>query len=161
MKQFQILLGTFFLIVIGFTVTGCNMGKTSDESRISMIQTVNPEPTAIEGTRKKDIEIAEEVKKEIQELPAIYDVAVIKGKEEILVAYKVEHMQRFHMKKIEKELNQKLEKKYPKEDFIVSSDFKVFIEAIELKDKMKDENFSGDDAEKRLQKIITLKKELT
>ena len=36
------------------------------------------------------------------------------------------------MKKIEKEVNDILEKKYPDEDFIVSSDYKIFLEADRL-----------------------------
>ncbi|KKK36989.1 sporulation protein [Mesobacillus campisalis] len=161
MRQFQILLALFALLVAGFTITGCNQGKTTRESRVSMIQSVNPEPAAVRRNSGKDHELAEKIKKEVQAVPAIYDVAVIKGKREVLVAYKVKHMQRFHMKRIEKEIKEKLEKKYPKETFIVSSDFKIFIEVLELKKRMKDKDYSEKDSEERLQKIIQFKKELT
>ncbi|MBM4764267.1 sporulation protein [Bacillus sp. B15-48] len=149
------------VMLLFIAVSGCGLGKTSEESRMSMIQSVNPDPIAVEDKYGKNHELAERIKHDIQQLPHLYDVAVIKGKDEILVAYKVKHMQRFHMKKIEKEITDKLEKNYPKENFVVSSDFKIFIEAIELKDKMKDPNFSQEDAENRLKKIIKFKKELT
>ena len=42
------------------------------------------------------------------------------------------------MKKIEKEVNEMLEKKYPDEDFIVSSDYKIFLEAVQIEEKLKD-----------------------
>jgi hypothetical protein len=160
MNQKPIMVYVFLGLIIGSLLTGCNQGgeKTTEESRISMIQSVNPEPTSV---KKGDHDVAERVKKDVQSLPAIYDVAVIKGKEEILVAYKVKHMERFHMKKIEKEINKRLEKNYPKENFIVSSDFKIFIEAIELKDRMKDKDYSTKDAEERLKTIIKHKKERT
>ncbi|WP_257535649.1 YhcN/YlaJ family sporulation lipoprotein [Mesobacillus foraminis] len=161
MKTFKILTGVFLLMVTGLTISGCNLGKTSEESRVSLVQSVNPEPAAVEGNKGNGLKTAEKVKKDIQAMPAIFDVAVIKGEKEILVAYKVKHMQRFQMKKIEKEINQKLEKNYPKETFIVSSDFKIFIEAIELKEKVKKNTYSKKQAEKQLQKIIKLKKELT
>jgi len=161
-SQMPIILCGFFLLLIGSgLLSGCNQNggdKTSSESRMSMIQSVNPEPIAV---KKQEHDIAERVKKDVQSFPAIYDVAVVKGEKEILVAYKVKHMQRYHMKKIEGEINKKLEKKYPKENFIVSSDFKIFIEAIELKDRMKDKDYSAKDAENRLQKIIKFKKERT
>jgi len=159
MKRKPIVVYGLLVLVIGSLLSGCNQGeKTSEESRSSMIQSVDPEATAV---KKGDHDVAEKVKKDVQSVPAIYDVAVIKGKDEILVAYKVKHMQRFHMKKIEGEINKRLEKKYPKENFIVSSDFKIFIEAIELKDRMEDKDYSSKDAEERLKKIIKFKKERT
>jgi hypothetical protein len=161
MKPFQLILRVLTVLIIGVLLTGCNTGKTTEESRKSMIQAVDPEPVAIQDKKGKNQDIAEDIKKEIQKLPHLYDVAVIKGEKEILVAYKVKHMQRFHMKKIEKEINEKLEKKYPKENFIVSSDYKIFIEVLELKEKMKDPNFSKEKAEKRLQKIVKFQEELT
>lgn len=161
MRQFKILIGVFLLLVTGLIITGCNFGKTSDESRVSLVQSVNPEPAAVEGKEGKSVKTAEKVKKDVQAMPAIFDVAVIKGEKEILVAYKVKHMNRFQMKQIEKEINQKLEKNYPKETFIVSSDYKIFIEAIELKEKVNNKTYSKKQAEKQLQKIIKLKKELT
>ncbi|WP_404331242.1 YhcN/YlaJ family sporulation lipoprotein [Mesobacillus maritimus] len=160
MNQKPIIVYGLLVLIIGSLLSGCNQGgdKTSAESRKSMIQSVNPEATAV---KKNEHDVAEKVKKDVQSVPAIYDVAVIKGEEEILVAYKVKHMQRYHMKKIEEEINKKLEKNYPKENFVVSSDFKIFIEAIELKDRMKDKDYSTKDAEERLKKIIKFKKERT
>ncbi|MBU5788795.1 hypothetical protein, partial [Pseudomonas aeruginosa] len=65
------------------------MGKTSSDSRASMIQSVNPDPGATNDLDIKNIKLAEKVKKDIAALDEIYDVAVIKGKKDILVAYKV------------------------------------------------------------------------
>lgn len=126
-----------------------------------MIQSINPEPGATNDFDDKNVKLAEKVKKDIQSLDEIYDVAVIAGKEDTLVAYKVKHMKRFGMKRIEKEINKKLEKNYPGENFIVSSDFKIFIEAVELREKMKDPAYPEKKAEKQLQRIISLKKEMT
>jgi hypothetical protein len=150
------------LMLISTGIAGCSsFGKTSPESRASMIQSVNPDPGATNDLDEKDVKLAKNVKKDIAALDEIYDVAVIAGKEDILVAYKVKHLKRFGMKKIEKEINKKLEKNYPDENFIVSSDYKIFIEAVELQERMKDPSFPEKKAEKQLQRIISLKKELT
>ncbi|MCM3663075.1 YhcN/YlaJ family sporulation lipoprotein [Mesobacillus subterraneus] len=154
-KAFAVLL----LLAIG--TAGCSFGKTSPDSRASMIQSINPEAGATNDFDDKNVKLAEKVKKDIQSLDEIYDVAVIAGKEDTLVAYKVKHMKRFGMKRIEKEINKKLEKNYPGENFIVSSDFKIFIEAVELRERMKDPAYSEKKAEKQLQRIISLKKEMT
>jgi hypothetical protein len=149
------------LLLLGFGVAGCSFGKTSPESRASMIQSVNPDPGATNDLEEKDLKLAAKVKKDIAELDEIFDVAVIAGKKDTLVAYKVKHMKRFGMKRIEKEINKKLEKNYPGENFIVSSDFKIFIETVELRERMKDPTYPDKKAEEELQRIISLKKEMT
>jgi len=54
-----------------------------------------------------------------------------------------------------------LNKKYPDEKFTISSDYKIFLEAVELKEKLKNPHYSRDQAEKQLKKIIKLKNEMT
>lgn len=161
MRMFQAGKAVVVFFILVAVMSGCSMGKTSSDSRASMIQSVNPDPGATNDLDIKNIKLAEKVKKDIAALDEIYDVAVIKGKKDILVAYKVKHLKRFGMKRIEKEINKKLEKNYPGENFIVSSDFKIFIEAVELRERMKDPAYPEDKAEKQLQKIISLKKEMT
>ncbi|CAM3665292.1 YhcN/YlaJ family sporulation lipoprotein [Mesobacillus zeae] len=160
MRRLKVLIGAFLGTMVSISLLGCQ-DRTSDESRISMVKPVNPEPIHINEKSRKEHDLAATVKKDIQSMPQIYDVAVIKGEKETLVVYKVKHLHRMMMKQIEADINKKLEKNYPKESFIVSSDFKIFIEAIELKDKMKDPGYPQDKAEKQLQKIIELKKEMT
>ncbi|WP_210364543.1 YhcN/YlaJ family sporulation lipoprotein [Bacillus sp. REN3] len=149
------------LAAMSLVVSGCSFGKTSPESGTSMIQSINPKPGATDDFDEKNVELAEDVKRDIRSFDEIYDVAVITGKKNILVAYKVKHLKRFAMKRIEKEVNKKLETNYPGENFIVSSDFKIFIEAVELREMMKDPDYSEEKAEKKLQGIIKLKKEMT
>ena len=161
MKIFQAGKAFVVLMSLAIVTSGCSLGDTSEKSRTSMIQSVNPDAGATNDLDEKNTNLAERVKKDIQSLDEIYDVAVIKGKEDTLVAYKVKHMKRFGMKRIEKEINKKLEKNYPDENFIVSSDFKIFIEAVELGEKMKDPAYPEKKAEKQLQRIISLKKEMT
>lgn len=141
-------------------LTSCNSDATQ-HSGMSLIQKSDPDPIILDEKTEKDHKLVASIKKDVAKFDELYDVAVIKGEEEILVAYKVKHMQRFHMVKIEGEINKMLEEKYPKENFIVSSDYKIFLEAVELNDKMKDPDFSEKDAKKKLEEIIKLKKELT
>ena len=64
------------------------------------------------------------------------------------------------MKAIEKEVNDKLEEKYPDEDFTVSSDYKIFLEAVRLGEKLKDPKYPEKKAKKELNRIIGLNKEM-
>lgn len=150
------------LLVVSMAVlfSGCN-NDGPKESGMALLKTTNPSPISFQKNTKKELDLIGSIEMDIEGFKELYDVAVVKGKEDILVAYKVRHMQRFHMKKIEKKVNELLESKYPDENFIVSSDYKIFLEAVELEKNMQNPNYSPKKAEEKLQEIIKLKKELT
>lgn len=148
------------MIVILALLAACN-NDGHKEDGLSLIKATHPKPMSFDKETTEEEDLIQSVQKDIEGFEEIYDVAVLKGKEDILVAYKVKHLQRFHMKSIEKKMKEKLKKKYPKETFTVSSDYKIFLEAVELEENMKDPNYSNEKAEKKLQEIIKLKNELT
>ena len=94
------------------------------------MKTTNPNPIVTEKNNGEDK--VKKIEKEVSSFDELYDVAVVKGKKDTLVVYKVKHMHRFKMKKIEKDLTKRLEKNYPKENITVSSDYKIFLEAVRL-----------------------------
>ena len=151
----------YFLFILSFLLAGCEKDYSS-VSRWALLKTVDPKPIAI-GDKENgaDQQAVEEIKKETSETDGIYDVAVVKGAKDIIVAYKVEHMHRFKMKSIEKELKDKLKKNFPDEQFTVSSDFKIFLETVRLYDRIEHNQYSEKEANKRVKQIIALKKELT
>ena len=158
MKKWTVTIIIIFLHLV--ILSSCNSSELKGKQDYKvLLQATHPTPTDIAGGENEVT--AENIKKDVEHLDYIYDVAVIKGKNEDLVVYKVKHFQRFQMKKIEKEVNEILEKRYPEENFVVSSDYKIFLEAYRLGKKMEDPNFSKKDAQKRLEEIIKLKKELT
>ena len=106
-------------------------------------------------------EMVSTINKQLEEKSELYDTIVIAAEDNILVTYKVRHLNRFKMKSIEKTLNDWLEKEYPDEDFILSSDYKIFLESYLLFEEWDEGSLAVDEAEKKLEKIIELKKELT
>ncbi|PLS02907.1 YhcN/YlaJ family sporulation lipoprotein [Neobacillus cucumis] len=145
--QLIVCLGLLFL-------TACSQNQTNKESQMALMKTTNPAPLSTE--RKKNTDEVEDIKKDVSSLPELYDVAVVKGKKDTLVAYKVKHLHRFKMKSIEKSINKKLEEKYSKENFTVSSDYKIFLEAVRLNEGMKSGRLSHSKAEKRLNEIVKM-----
>ena len=144
------------------SITGCGVGgNDSKDSELALIKTTNPNATLLERNTKENLDIVASIKNDIKSMKEIYDVAVVKGKKDTLVAYKVKHLYRFQMKRIEKSVNEKLEKHYPDENFTVSSDYKIFLEAVRLNEKMKDPKFTEEKANKKLNEIIKMKKEMT
>ncbi|CAM3808722.1 sporulation protein [Cytobacillus oceanisediminis] len=157
MKKRHLWLSAALLIAI----TGCSGDGEVTESDLALLKTTNPPPTLIEKNTKENLDLVASIEHDVESMKELYDVAVVKGDSDTLVAYKVKHLQRFHMKRIEKKMNKMLEEKYPDENFTVSSDYKIFIEAVELQEKMKDPDFSDKKAKKKLEQIIKLKKEMT
>ncbi|HEY9577900.1 MAG TPA: YhcN/YlaJ family sporulation lipoprotein [Pseudobacillus sp.] len=138
-------------------LVGCGFQEEREDSRLALLKTTNPEPIQIE----KNGASVEKIRKEVEKVQEIYDAAVIKGDHNILVAYKVRHLDRFQMKKIEKNLKERLEKEYKQEKFIVSSDYKIFLEAVRLREDIDAGKTTNKKADKRLHQIIKLKQEMT
>ncbi|MEH7336650.1 sporulation protein [Neobacillus drentensis] len=150
----------FRLIVLACFVilSSCNQHQQVKDSQLALIKTTNPKPVITDKKNRRDG--VTEIKKDVSSLPELYDVAVVQGKRDTLVVYKVKHLHRFQMKKIEKNINKMLEEKYPKENFTVSSDYKIFLEAIRLDERMKSSKFSHRDAENRLKEIVKMTEEM-
>jgi hypothetical protein len=146
-----------FTCLIG--LTACNQNQKGKDSQLALIKTTNPNPIVTD--KAKSLTHVKEIERDVSSFPEIYDVAVVKGQKDTLVAYKVKHLKRFRMKEIEKRLNKRLEKKFPKENFTVSSDYKIFLEAVRLNERMESPKFSSKAAEKQLKKIIKMTKEMT
>lgn len=152
----RLMLIIFSLSVLLF---GCSTVNDTPETRSSLVRTSNPNPIAVNN---KDEKLAGDIKKTALSIDGIYDVAVIKGEaKDCLVAFKVHHLERFRMKKIEKQLTKELQKQFKDLSFTVSSDFKIFLEAVRLNEKVEKENLSKEKKEKRLQEIIKLSREKT
>ncbi|WP_282171841.1 YhcN/YlaJ family sporulation lipoprotein [Cytobacillus firmus] len=157
MKKKLLLFIAFSLILI----SGCSGDGEVTDSDLALLKTTNPPAVLIDKNTKENLNLVENIEHDVEKMKELYDVAVVKSNGDTLVAYKVKHLQRFHMKKIEKKMTKMLEEKYPDENFIVSSDYKIFIEAVELQEKMKNPDFTDKKAKKKLDKIIKLKNEMT
>ncbi|MCM2533672.1 YhcN/YlaJ family sporulation lipoprotein [Neobacillus pocheonensis] len=155
----MVYINRLLLFVCFLLLTACGPNQPEKESQLALIKTTNPNPVVTD--QNKSPNHVEEIKKDVSSFPEIYDVAVVKGKKNTLVVYKVKHLQRYRMEGIEKNVNKMLEKKYPKENFTVSSDYKIFLEAVRLNERMKKKKLSTKQAEKQLQKIIEMTKDMT
>jgi PBP1b-binding outer membrane lipoprotein LpoB len=148
------------VITICLLIAGCSNKEDGKDSKIALLKKTDPAPIELVDHPETE-SFGHAIKKELAKKKELYDVAVIQSKKETLVVYKVKHLQRFKMKKIEKDMEKYLEGKYPGEDFILSSDYKIFLETVRLKEKMQDKSISKKEAEKDFKDIIELQKEKT
>lgn len=151
-------ISVFLIIAMFFTiVSGCSGDSSSKEARMSLIQSVDQDPVYLGDHSKAPLE---EIKKKVASHKEIYDVAVVQKDKDILVAYKVKHMQRFRMKSIESKLDKELKKNFKSFNFTVSSDMKIFLETVELIVNVKDKGYSKKKAGKWFDKIMKLQKDM-
>ncbi|BCB03066.1 sporulation protein [Bacillus sp. KH172YL63] len=155
MNKHTVIIGAALLLLMG-----CANKEDGNDSKIALMKKTDPPPIELVENPETD-SYGHAIKREISKMKELYDVAVIQGKKETLVVYKVKHLHRFKMKKIEKKMDSYLENKYPDENFILSSDYKIFLETIRLKEKIKNGSISDKDAEKQFSKIVKLQKEKT
>ncbi|MCA1056714.1 sporulation protein [Rossellomorea aquimaris] len=147
-------------LVICLMSAGCSNTDDGKQSKTALLKATDPSPIELVDNPETD-SFGHAIKKELAKKKELYDVAVIQNKEKTLVVYKVKHLQRFKMKKIEKNMENYLEEKYPDEDFILSSDYKIFLETVRLKEKMEKHSLSNEEADKKFKEIIELQKEKT
>jgi hypothetical protein len=141
---------------------GCNHQQDSNESKMALIKTTQPAPVKLTSNSTRNTwSVSDKLRKDILHFDSIYDTAIIEGKKKAIVAYKVRHLHRFQMEKTEKQLTEHLDKNYPGHTFIVSSDYKIFLEVVRLKEKMENGKISKKAAKKRFNQIIALQKETT
>lgn len=150
------------LLVALCMLTACSSQGDGKTENLALIKRTNPKPMdIINGMDEEDEKgLISKVKETVANEDTIYDVIVVKNEKKIIVAYKVKHLQRFHMKKIEKNVTQHLEERFPKYDFIVSSDYKIFLESLRLNEFLKKENVPEKKARKKFKEIEELQKEL-
>lgn len=155
----MIQLNKLLILASLFLLVSCSSSQPVKDSQLALMKTTDPKPLVTDKNQRRDHVKA--IKKDVSSYPEIYDVAVVKGKKNTLVAYKVKHLNRFRMKSIEAKVTKMLKKKYPKENFTVSSDYKIFLEAIRLDEKMKAKKLSDKQADNQLNKIIKMTAEMT
>ena len=143
----------------GWLVVLMLAGCGPEHDGTAMIETADPDAVQLDGHHDH---LAADIKKEADSFEEIYDTAVVKGTKHLLVAYKVRHLDRFQMKDIEKKLDDHIEKMAEKEEseVIVSSDYKIFLEAVRLKEDIEAGHLTEKEADNRLAEIIKLKKEM-
>ncbi|MEL3973815.1 sporulation protein [Rossellomorea oryzaecorticis] len=147
-------------VITSLLIAGCSNKEDGKDSKVALIKTTDPPPIELVDNPETE-SFGHAIKKELAKKKELYDVAVIQSKEETLVVYKVKHLQRFKMKKIEKDMEKYLEGKYPDEDFVLSSDYKIFLETVRLKEKIQHKSISKKKAKKEFKDIIELQKEKT
>lgn len=159
MMMIRIYLQILFIFIL--FLSGCASNGDGKAERLALVKQTNPKPMDIMDVTDSNIGHEESVKNEVMKNPQIYDVVIVKNGKEMLVAYKVKHLHRFKMKKIEQKLTKNLNKKFEGIHFVVSSDYKIFLEAVRLNKLLRENEIPEKEAKQKFKLINELKVEKT
>jgi hypothetical protein len=149
-------------LLVGLScLAGCAAKEDGSAERLALVKQTNPKSMDVLDVSDGTGDLEEKVENQVEQYDQIYDVVVIRKQDQVLVAYKVKHLQRFRMKKIEKQVTDQLEKQFKDVDFIVSSDYKIFLESVRLNKNLRENDVSEKQAKKKFDEIVSLKEELT
>lgn len=102
-----------------------------------------------------------QAKELISEHEAVTNVKAINSSDQLLIAVEIDHMKRFRLKEIEKELHKKMKKTFDDYKVELSMDKKIVLELEELENKIKNNAIKKEKLNKEIDRIIKLSHEKT
>ncbi|MGG0237292.1 YhcN/YlaJ family sporulation lipoprotein [Bacillus rhizoplanae] len=149
-----------FLLLFSF-LCGCHspLDKKDTQEKQESAQEINKTDAKLTKINIESIDqsIADEAKNKILGMEEIVDVKAVNLNNELYVAAKPEHHERFQLDKLKKEMKQTLKKMYPNLKIYVSVDKKILMLLDNLETKIKNKEVDKEEVKKQL-KIV--KKEM-
>jgi len=143
-----------FCLCILLTVVGCNGTDQPVENKdVNIVQTAKKTPFNQDVSRRAVdyVSMIDEVNR----------VKAVNSDDTLLMSFDVNHLNRFRISNIEKDIKSDLEKIFPKHQVEVSYDRKIMLEVERLQAKMEKEKMKKEQLKKDMKKIIDLMKEKT
>lgn len=122
---------------------------------------VNNQSESIGTNSVTNQDIAMKASNFVKKLDVITVAVAVNNDKEIFLAYKVKHLERFRLKKIEKHVKKSLEEEFPFYQITVSSDLKLFLETSELKEKLSKEKMTSKKLSREIEELKNLLNEKT
>ncbi|MEH6888933.1 YhcN/YlaJ family sporulation lipoprotein [Bacillus sp. JJ864] len=156
MRKFRIIT-LLFLLFFSF-LSGCNSPldkKVKKEANEKEEHQINKKDTQLKNVSMETIDqsIANQAKDQIFNMEEVIEVKAVNFNNELYVAAKPEHHERFQLKKLKKEMKQTLEKTYPNLKVYVSMDKKIFMLLDKLETKIKNKEADKKEIKKQLKVV--------
>lgn len=146
------------LVIMLFTLVGCEK-MTEENGLYVFIKNQDIPPFSL--VEDSNLSRLTTLQQELLSFDNIYDVTMVEGKEELLIVYKVKHLNRFKMQAIEKEVEKIAKEQLSEEkEIVVSSDYKIYLETMRLHNQLT-KQIDEQELLKKFKSIIHLQKETT
>ncbi|GAE35848.1 YhcN/YlaJ family sporulation lipoprotein [Halalkalibacter akibai] len=134
-------------LIKGFIVlavlTGCQMLEPQQDIR----------PLELSTNAVIDQESADEAKKIVLSMEEVTEIKGVSYENEIYLAPRVKHFDRFRLKEIRKTGHQSVKKRYPDATVHVSTDQKIFMELEKLEKELKEKTISEQRLKQKLKHL--------
>ncbi|PGZ97927.1 hypothetical protein COE51_12480 [Bacillus pseudomycoides] len=148
-----------FLLLFSF-LCGCHSPLDKKDKQESAPKTDKTDTTDKNDTKLtkvnmeySDQSIANEAKNKILAMDEILEVKAVNFNNELYVAVKPKHNERFQLKKLRKEIKQTLKKMYPNSKIYVSTDKKIFMLLDKLDTQIKNKEVDKEEVKKQLKVV--------
>ena len=141
------------ILVIVILLGGCNgnqsinSDKEDGKYQVSMVQ--------------QDQTIAKEAEQKVLKIEEVTEAVAVNVDKKILLGFRVKQFSKFRIKQIEKKVNEALKKHFPEYDTTASSDIKINIETMKIKNRLKTKDYQTEKFKKDVEKIQKLSREQT
>lgn len=147
----------YIFIACLFVFSGCvNKQDETKTKDINSLQTQNNKQIRLVNQN-----IANQAVENVLKMDHVTDAVAVNSQKEIFLAYRIKHMARFRLEKIESDVKKKLEKQFPDYKVTVSSDLKLFLETTKLANKATDNQIENKELKVGIKELKKLKSEKT
>lgn len=146
------------IVVLLIMLASCKNEPTTDTSTEERQQV---ELTKISTDQNIDQEPSNQAKEKLRNYEEITEVKAVNTKKDMLIAFDIEHHERFSLDQFEKELKKDMKKEFPDIKVHVSTDQKIILEVERLEEKLLKNDLSDKKLKKELKDIIKLSQEQT
>ncbi|GGC94621.1 hypothetical protein GCM10007216_26650 [Thalassobacillus devorans] len=141
------------ILVFAFLM-GCQDGNNEETQDLN-------EPMQMANNNKLNQAVSEQADRSLRNKNNLTDVQVVNDDKQLLIAAQIPHNERFHMKKIEKDLTKQAEEKFPDYQVTLSLDKKIHLEVMQLKKQIAEGSIDQKKLSNELDRLIKLSKEKT
>jgi len=150
---------SFILVLLVLLLIGCG----TDSNQNANQNTQNDVEFTKIATDKKSIDQqpANRAKELLSKHDEVTNVKAVNSSDKLVIAIEIEHMKRFLLKQIEKDLKKEMEKEFEDYKVELSSDKKIILELEELEEKIQSGSIPKKELKKEVDRIIKFSHEQT
>ena len=146
------------IVVPLLILTSCKNEPTIDTSSEERQQV---ELTKISSNQNIKQVPSNKAKEKLRNYEELTKIKAINTEQDMLIAFDIDHHERFSLDQFEKELKKEMKKEFPNLNVHVSSDKKILLELERIEKKLQNNDLTDKKLKKELKDIIKLSKEQT
>jgi ABC-type phosphate transport system auxiliary subunit len=144
------------LLLLSSLLLGCQLNQTEESTKNdTQFTKLSAENDAVRQ------QVSNQAKDVVSENEAVKRVNAVNNADKLIIAVEIDHLKRFRLKDIEKDLKDKAKQKFDTHKVELSTDQKILIELDDLEEKIRNDSVDEKKLDKEIDRIIKLSHEKT